>query len=65
MMHTDTMGTYGNYYLKRTTIAMIGLDANQPEDAVYPLNIGDSDGKPLDGAHTLWQDHGILPRGPC
>lgn len=50
-MNTDTMGVYGNYYLKRAIIAMAGLGANLPEDAVYPLNIGDADGKPLTGAN--------------
>ena len=50
-MNTDTMGVYGNYYLKRAIVAMVGLGANQVDDAVYPLNVGDSDGKPLDGAN--------------
>ncbi len=50
-MNTDTMGVYGNYYLKRSIVAMIGLGANLPEDAVYPMNIGDAEGKPLDGAN--------------
>jgi hypothetical protein len=40
-MNTDTMGVYGNYYSKRAIIAQQGLSANVPEDAVYPLNIGD------------------------
>jgi len=48
-MNTDTMGVYGNYYLKRSIITQQGLGANVPEDAVYPLNIGDKEGKPLDG----------------
>ncbi|QFG31479.1 DUF1254 domain-containing protein [Pseudomonas umsongensis] len=50
-MNTDTMGVYGNYYLKRAIVAQVGLGANLPEDAIYPLNIGDTNGKPLDGAH--------------
>jgi hypothetical protein len=49
-MNTDTMGVYGNYYLKRAIVALVGLGANVPEDAVYPLNLGDADGKPLTGA---------------
>lgn len=49
-MNTDTMGVYGNYYLKRAIVAQFGLGANLPEDAVYPLNLGDESGKPLDGA---------------
>ncbi|MBS0629422.1 MAG: DUF1254 domain-containing protein [Verrucomicrobia bacterium] len=50
-MNTDTMGVYGNYYLKRAIIANVGLGANLPEDAIYPLNIADNKGKPLSGAN--------------
>ena len=48
-LNTETMGVYGNYYLKRAIVALVGLGANQPEDAVYPLCTGDSEGKPLQG----------------
>jgi hypothetical protein len=51
-MNTDIMGVYGNYYLKRAIIAQVGLGANLPEDAVYPLNLADNTGKPLDGANN-------------
>jgi hypothetical protein len=50
-MNTDTMGVYGNYYLKRAIIAKEGLGANLPEDAIYPFNLGDDTGRPLDGAN--------------
>jgi len=62
-MNTDTMGVYGNYYLKRAIIAQVGLGANLPEDAIYPLNLGDETGKPLDGAnnYTLHFDKGSIP----
>jgi hypothetical protein len=50
-MNTDTMGVYGTYYLKRAIIAQFGLGANLPEDAIYPVNVGDESGKPLDGAN--------------
>jgi hypothetical protein len=50
-MNTDTMGVYGNYYLKRAIVTQLGLGANVPEDAVYPFNLGDEAGKPLDGAN--------------
>jgi hypothetical protein len=62
-MNTDTMGVYGNYYLKRAIVAMVGLGANQPEDAVYPLAVADAGGKPLDGAHRyrLHFDKQALP----
>jgi hypothetical protein len=51
-MNTNTMGVYGNYYLKRAIVAQLGLGANLPEDAIYPLNLGDETGKPLNGANT-------------
>ncbi len=62
-MNTDTMGVYGNYYLKRAIVAMEGLGANVPEDAIYPLNLGDESGKPLDGGHayTLHFDKNTMP----
>jgi hypothetical protein len=50
-MNTDTMGVYGNCYLKRAIVALVGLGANLPEDAIYPINLGDADGKPLTGAN--------------
>jgi hypothetical protein len=50
-MNTDTMGVYGNYYLKRAIVAQVGLGANLPQDAIYPLNLGDEDGRPLEGAN--------------
>ena len=48
-MQTETMGVYGNYYLKRAMIALLGLGANPAEDAVYPLLLKDDDGEPLSG----------------
>lgn len=50
-MNTDTMGVYGNYYLKRAIVAMVGLGANQPQDAIYPLCLADKDGNPLEGSN--------------
>jgi hypothetical protein len=62
-MNTDTMGVYGNYYLKRAIVAQLGLGANLPEDAIYPLNLADDTGKPLDGAsnYVLHFDKGQTP----
>ena len=62
-MNTDTMGVYGNYYLKRAIVAQVGLGANLPEDAIYPINLGDETGKPLDGAnkYTLHFDKNDMP----
>jgi hypothetical protein len=63
LMNTDTMGAWGNHYLKRTTIAMTGLGANQPEDAIYPEIVTDADGNPLMGgvAYVLHFDKGEYP----
>ena len=62
-MNTDTMGVYGNYYLKRAIVAQLGLGANLPEDAIYPMNLGDETGRPLDGAdkYTIHFDKGATP----
>ena len=62
-MNTDTMGVYGNYYLKRAIVTQLGLGANLPEDAIYPINLFDESGKPLDGAnkYTIHFDKGATP----
>ena len=62
-MNTDTMGVYGNYYLKRAIVTQLGLGANLPEDAIYPLNLADAAGKPLNGAnrYTIHFDKGATP----
>jgi hypothetical protein len=62
-MNTDTMGVYGNYYLKRACVTQWGLGANLPEDAIYPSNLHDDTGKPLDGAnqYTIHFDKGAMP----
>ena len=63
-MNTDTMGVYGNYYLKRALVAQVGLGANVPEDAIYPINLSDEAGEPLDGAnrYKLHFDKGTTPQ---
>jgi hypothetical protein len=62
-MNTDTMGVYGNYYLKRAIVAQQGLGANLPEDAIYPLNLADGGGKALEGAnkYTMHFEKGSMP----
>jgi hypothetical protein len=62
-MNTDTMGVYGNYYLKRAIVAQLGLGANLGEVADYPLNIGDDRGRPLDGTsdYTIHFEKETLP----
>ncbi len=62
-MNTDKMGVYGNFYLKRAIVAQLGLGAHLPEDAIYPLNLADDSGKPLDGGnkYTIHFDKGATP----
>jgi len=62
-MNTDTMGVYGNYYLKRAIVAQVGLGANLPEDAIYPLNLADESGHPLNGSgkYTIHFEKGATP----
>ncbi|MBV9193868.1 MAG: DUF1254 domain-containing protein [Solirubrobacterales bacterium] len=62
-MNTDTMGVYGNFYLKRAIVTMVGLGANQPDDAVYPVCVADADGQLVAGEHdyVLHFEQGELP----
>jgi hypothetical protein len=50
-LNTETMGVYGNLYLKRAAVAQAGLGANPAEDAVYPLLVADADGTTPDGGN--------------
>jgi hypothetical protein len=43
------LGSYGTKYLHRAAVAWVGLGANLPEDAIYPINRVDGEGKPLTG----------------
>ncbi|MFI1092723.1 DUF1254 domain-containing protein [Streptomyces sp. NPDC020917] len=47
----DTIGVYGNDYFRRAVVTLLGMGANPPEDAVYPLLNADADGEPLTGTH--------------
>lgn len=42
-----SMGVYGNFYMKRALTAYLGLGANQPQDAIYPIALSDIDGNPI------------------
>ena len=48
-MNIDSMGVYGNFYVKRAIVAMVGLGANNADDAVYPVLMVDADGQPISG----------------
>jgi hypothetical protein len=45
----DNLGRYGTDFLWRAVVALVGLGANLPEDAVYPRAITDADGQRLNG----------------
>lgn len=45
------LGVYGTEYRLRALVTAIGLGANRPQDAIYPIAEVDADGKPFDGAN--------------
>jgi len=45
-------GSYGTHYLRRAYYSLIGLGANIPQDAVYPVGKVDGAGKPMSGASS-------------
>ena len=62
-MVTDTVGVYGNYYLKRAAFTILGMGALPVEESIYPFTSVDADGQPLDGAsdYVLHFDSAELP----
>jgi hypothetical protein len=48
---TYDLGNYGTNYLHRAGVAWVGLGANLPEDAIYPMTRIDEDSNPLNGEH--------------
>ncbi len=48
--YTLKTGLYGTDYLMRALVTAIGLGANRPQDAVYPVSQHDADGNAYDGA---------------
>ena len=45
------LGKYGTDYNTRAVVAMVGLGANLPEDAIYPNTVSDQEGRALNGKH--------------
>ncbi len=62
-MNVNSIGVYGDFYAKRGVVAMMGLGANQAEDAVYPLLMADANGDNIEGSrdYLLHFDKGQLP----
>ena len=48
-MNIDTMGVYGNFYMKRAVITKLGLGSNAAEDGAYPVLLADADGNAVSG----------------
>ncbi len=57
------MGSYGTDYPMRALVTYAGLGANLPQDAIYPSNSLDQDGKPYNGAnkYMIHFDKGQTP----
>lgn len=57
------MGAYGMDYARRAAVAMFGLGANLPEDAIYPTARADATGRPFDGGarYVMHFEKGQLP----
>lgn len=57
------LGNFGTDYGARAVVALVGLGANLPQDAVYPSAFVDGANKPLDGAnkYVVHFDKGALP----
>jgi hypothetical protein len=57
------LGNFGSDHGARAVVALIGLGANLPADAVYPSVFVDADGQPLDGAnrYLIHFDKGATP----
>ena len=59
----EAIGVYGNNYLIRAAVALVGLGANPTEDAFYPVCVSDANGEPVTGEnrHIVHFDANKLP----
>lgn len=62
-MYISGIGTYGTDYVFRAVVALAGLGANIPKDAIYPSTTKTGTGVPLNSsqAYTLTFQTGDLP----
>ena len=51
LLPASNIGDYGTDYDFRAQVAMIGLGANTPDEAIYPTGLTDSSGSLLNGAN--------------
>ena len=61
--YATNLGRYGTNYDLRAYITYVGLGANLPQDAIYPIASVDATGQPLDGLrnYVLHFDKGEQP----
>jgi len=50
-LYTTKTGLYGTDYLMRAFVTAVGLGANRPQDAIYPMSTKDGEGQAYDGSH--------------
>ena len=50
-LYDTVTGIYGTDYLNRALVTAIGLGANRPQDAIYPMSLKDASGRDYDGAN--------------
>ena len=62
-MYTLGTGAYGTNYLQRAYVASVGLGANLPQDAIYPVSELDADQQHLVGEnkYVMHFEKGRLP----
>ena len=48
-ININSIGVYGNFYMKRAVVAMLGLGSNAAEDGTYPILLADADGNAVSG----------------
>jgi hypothetical protein len=51
MVLPSNVANFGTDYTYRAVVALVGLGANLPSDAIYPHAVVDSEGQPLNGAN--------------
>jgi hypothetical protein len=49
--YTTKAGLYGTDYIQRALVTVIGLGANRPQDAIYPVGEVDAQGQKFSGAN--------------
>ena len=54
---TTKTGIYGTDYIQRATVTVIGLGANRPQDAIYPISRVDVNDRHYDGASKKYVMH--------